>query len=157
MRIKPRSPAPAPPPGPAPKRSIPSYPRGWLREESFYRDITTRALSVAIVAVAGYVLAVSTGYVATPPGSVIFSVFVFAGIFWVIYILPRFRRRIGIAMLILLAMLAADGLALYVLVQASPHLSAERNRVISENLAWWIILAALGGAALLFHFFRRRK
>jgi uncharacterized membrane protein len=44
-------------------------PLGWLREESFYKDITTRALAAGIVALGAYFFALGAGYVSTPSGS----------------------------------------------------------------------------------------
>lgn len=50
------------------KGSVWNVPRRWLKDEGFYRDIVTRALSIAIVALVGYLYALSAGYVATPSG-----------------------------------------------------------------------------------------
>ena len=69
MRIRPR-PEKASPPAEQPeeKRSLWSYPKSWLRQESFYRDITTRAVAAGIVAVVAYLYALAAGYVHTPSG-----------------------------------------------------------------------------------------
>lgn len=42
---------------------------GWLRDESFYKDITTRALAAGIVALGAYFFALGAGYVSTPTGA----------------------------------------------------------------------------------------
>jgi hypothetical protein len=39
---------------------------GWLKDESFYKDITTRALAAGIVALGAYFFALGAGYVSTP-------------------------------------------------------------------------------------------
>jgi hypothetical protein len=42
---------------------------GWLKDESFYKDITTRALAAGIVALGAYFFALGAGYVSTPTGA----------------------------------------------------------------------------------------
>lgn len=42
---------------------------GWLKDESFYKDITTRALAAGVVASVAYLFALGAGYVSTPTGS----------------------------------------------------------------------------------------
>lgn len=51
---------------------------GWLKQESFYRDIATRALSIAVVALVAYVYAVAAGYISTPPGKAVLPVLLMA-------------------------------------------------------------------------------
>jgi hypothetical protein len=41
---------------------------GWLKDESFYKDITTRAVAAGIVALGAYFFALGAGYVSTPTG-----------------------------------------------------------------------------------------
>lgn len=55
------------------KRPAWRIPLAWLREESFYRDIATRALSIAVVALGAYLYAISVGYIATPTGRQTFT------------------------------------------------------------------------------------
>lgn len=50
------------------KPSLWRVPVGWFKQESFYRDITTKAVSIAIVASIAYVYALAAGYVGTPRG-----------------------------------------------------------------------------------------
>jgi hypothetical protein len=50
----------------APRRTRRRIVRGWLGEESFWRDVTTRTLAAAIVAVCAYVFALGAGYVRSP-------------------------------------------------------------------------------------------
>ncbi|MGU3651847.1 hypothetical protein [Mycolicibacterium sp. A43C] len=57
-----------------PKKSIWAVVGGWLKEESFYRDIATRTLSILVAAVAAYLYAVATGYISTPPGRTVLPV-----------------------------------------------------------------------------------
>jgi hypothetical protein len=42
---------------------------GWLKDEAFYKDITTRALAAGIVALGTYFFALGAGYVSTPTGA----------------------------------------------------------------------------------------
>jgi hypothetical protein len=42
---------------------------GWLKDESFYKDITTRAVAAGIVALGAYFFALGAGYVSTPTGA----------------------------------------------------------------------------------------
>lgn len=56
------------------KKSIWEVMGGWLKDESFYRDIATRALSIALVAGVAYIYAVAAGYISTPPGRAVLPV-----------------------------------------------------------------------------------
>lgn len=53
------------------KRTAMAVMGGWLREESFYRDIVTRSLSILITGVLGYLAAVALGYVGRPPAQAV--------------------------------------------------------------------------------------
>lgn len=46
---------------------------GWFRDESFYRDIATRFLSVALTGAVTYLAAVALGYVGKPSGQASYS------------------------------------------------------------------------------------
>jgi hypothetical protein len=41
---------------------------GWLKDELFHKDVTTRALAAGIVALGAYFFALGAGYVSTPTG-----------------------------------------------------------------------------------------
>ena len=79
-------------------------PLKWLKEESFYRDITTRTLSIAVVALVGYVFALTAGYVASPSGRsiaifvVLAVALVLAG--WVLAVYFHDDRHWGTALLL---------------------------------------------------------
>ncbi len=45
------------------------WPRKWVREESFWRDVTTRTLAAAIVGILAFVYARFAGYFAGPETS----------------------------------------------------------------------------------------
>lgn len=62
-----------------PKKSIWVVMGGWLKEESFYRDIATRTLSILVTAVAAYLYAVAAGYISTPPGRAVLPVVLMMG------------------------------------------------------------------------------
>ncbi|BBX86954.1 hypothetical protein [Mycolicibacterium aubagnense] len=54
-------------------RSIGDVVGGWFREESFYRDVTTRTLSAILAALLAYLGAVALGYVGTPSPVAVFE------------------------------------------------------------------------------------
>lgn len=106
MRIK-RRPDNAPAVEEAPKeRDWEEIVGGWLKEESFYREITTRTLSAALVAIAAYLGAVGLGYVGRPPANalVMMAVVVIAlsGIVLISSLMHKGRRRIGSVLLVVL-------------------------------------------------------
>ena len=51
---------------PPAKRTRRSIVRGWLGQEAFWRDVTTRALATAIVGLGAYLYALGAGYIRTP-------------------------------------------------------------------------------------------
>ncbi|WP_061009387.1 hypothetical protein [Mycolicibacterium mucogenicum] len=55
------------------KRLVGDVVGGWFREESFYRDVTTRTLSAALAGLLAYLGAVSLGYVGTPSSAAVFE------------------------------------------------------------------------------------
>ena len=56
---------------PSRRRPVTAVVGGWLREESFYRDVVTRSLSILITGGFGYLAAVALGYVGRPPGQAV--------------------------------------------------------------------------------------
>lgn len=71
-RIKPRQPIPEPIEEVSTKRSIGDVVGRWFREESFYRDVTTRTLSAILAALFAYLGAVAFGYVGKPSPAGVF-------------------------------------------------------------------------------------
>ncbi|MUL44483.1 hypothetical protein FZI85_17320 [Mycobacterium sp. CBMA293] len=72
----------------------------WFKEESFYRDITTRSLSAALVALVAYLGAVGLGYVGRPPAGAVTALITLAVVFVTQYfalrLVQRGKRLIGI-------------------------------------------------------------
>ena len=107
---------------PEKKPSVWAVMGGWLKQESFYRDIATRALSIAVVALTAYVYAVANGYVTTPPGRVIgpvaMQLLLLAALMVIIF---RGRLRLRTKFLVTAVyMVAVFGLALMMRLTASP-------------------------------------
>jgi hypothetical protein len=64
-----RPPRPQPPVATPPaKRTRRSIVRGWLGQESFWRDVTTRTLATIVAAILAYLYALGAGYVSSPTG-----------------------------------------------------------------------------------------
>lgn len=45
----------------------------WFKDETFYRDITTRSVSIVLTASIGYLAAIALGYVGKPSGQAAYS------------------------------------------------------------------------------------
>jgi hypothetical protein len=73
MRMRPR-PEKAPVVQEPKEKSRWRIPLGWLKEESFYRDIASKVLAVMVVALPAYVYAVATGHLASPSGKSILMI-----------------------------------------------------------------------------------
>lgn len=69
LQPRPQSESPAPLPELEQKRTRRAVVRGWLSEETFWRDVTTRTLAAAIVATGAYLFALGAGYISTPSGA----------------------------------------------------------------------------------------
>lgn len=94
---------------PEPKRTIGKIVGGWFLDESFYRDITTRTLSIGVAALLGYLGAVVLGIVGPPPREAIpaisaaFAAVVMAAV--ILVLRYRGHRRWTLAMFVLFAVL----------------------------------------------------
>ena len=129
---------------PEKKRSIWAIMGGWLKEESFYRDIATRALSIAVVAAVAYVYAVVTGHIGPPPKRVIVF-FAGASVASVVYFLSirmtragRWQRGLLLALLgglVVLGTLKAGGLT----GEDEPSQWDKLTFVFSVGVTTWLI------------------
>jgi multisubunit Na+/H+ antiporter MnhB subunit len=88
----------------------------WVREESFWRDITTRSLAILISGAVLYILALAGGYVRTPDGS--------------------------ITSLVLVPLVLMMSLGAYGLLKRRSDTPRKRRHRDTALLAFWLLLAA---------------
>lgn len=135
VRIKPRPPKVSEVPEEQ-RASVWSYPAKWLKEESFYRDITTRALSIAVVALVAYIYAVATGYLQTPSGSglVVILALTFMVVLSGFVVRARFREGGPVSPALTGLYVAGATLFVVLIVWLVPRTS---NTSWEKAITWW--------------------
>lgn len=147
------------------KRSLWSYPKSWVKQESFYRDITTRAISGGIVAFVAYAYAVGGGYVATPSGAYVgIVILVLLGIpvaLWAASLIIGARSTRGVVIgLVIMSVYVLSMIAAVSHAEGSSFATAAMGYLKVFRADWWQILLGSAGAIVvvsLYHHWRRRR
>jgi hypothetical protein len=161
LRLRPPKPPLVEPP--EPDRPFWKIPLGWLRDESFYRDIATEILAVGVVALIAYTYAVSAGYVSTPSGkaALVTVLLVFSVVMVVLTYTAAYRGNMLRSFLLLVVGCAPYIAAIILANQIRPGF-AEEVLIEAPKRYWWVFLFSVPIALLVLGrgfrvWYRRRR